>query len=98
MPDALLIAHGSPADPEPQERALQALAARVRIWCPGWRIRGTTLALPGALETAVAALPDALVFPFFMAEGSLTCFTVLITFSFLLRFSTVLECSGWNLA
>lgn len=72
MPDALLIAHGSPADPEPQERALQALAARVRLWCPGWRIRGTTLALPGALERAIAALPDAVIFPFFMAEGWFT--------------------------
>lgn len=72
MPDALLIAHGSPADPEPQELALQALAARVRMWCPGWRIHGTTLALPGALERAVATLPEAVIFPFFMAEGWFT--------------------------
>ena len=28
MPDALIIAHGSPADPLPQEAAMQALAAR----------------------------------------------------------------------
>lgn len=72
MPDALIIAHGSPADPLPQEAAMQALAVRVALWLPGWRIRGTTLALPGALEAAVAALPDAWIYPFFMAEGWFT--------------------------
>ena len=58
MTSAILIAHGSPADPEPQERAMQALAARVRLWLPGWQIRGTTLACPGALEAATKALAD----------------------------------------
>lgn len=72
MTSAILIAHGSPADPEPQERAMQALAARVRLWLPGWQIRGTTLACPGALEAATKALPDALIYPFFMAEGFFT--------------------------
>ena len=72
MTDALIIAHGSPADPLPQERWMQALATRVRMWLPGWRIAGTTLALPGALEAAVARQPQALIYPFFMAEGFFT--------------------------
>ena len=69
---ALIIAHGSPADPVPQECWMQALAARVRMWLPGWEVRGTTLALPGALEGAVKGMPDALIYPFFMAEGWFT--------------------------
>ncbi len=72
MPDALIIAHGSPADPLPQERWMQALATRVRMWLPGWHVTGTTLALPGALEAAVAQQPQALIYPFFMAEGFFT--------------------------
>ena len=72
MKDALIIAHGAPADPAPQEAWMQALAARVRMWLPGWRITGTTLALPGALEAAVARQPQAMIFPFFMAEGFFT--------------------------
>lgn len=71
-PQAILVAHGSPADPEPQDRWMQALATRTRMWAPGWQIRGTTLALPGALEAALAALPHALIYPFFMAEGFFT--------------------------
>ena len=51
---------------------MQALATRVRMWLPGWRITGTTLALPGALEAAVARQPQALIYPFFMAEGFFT--------------------------
>lgn len=69
---ALLVAHGAPSNPAPQEAWIQALAARTRLWCPGWHIRGTTLAQPGALEQAVAADPRALVYPFFMAEGWFT--------------------------
>lgn len=51
---------------------MQALAARVRFWLPDWQVRGTTLALPGALDWAVASMPDALIYPFFMAEGWFT--------------------------
>jgi len=75
-PTALLVAHGSPADPVPQEAAMRALAVRVAMFCPGWQIRGTTLAMPGALETAVAGFTSAgsapLIYPFFMAEGWFT--------------------------
>lgn len=69
---AILVAHGSPADPQPQEGWMMALATRVRLWLPGWQVAGTTLALPGALEAALAALPDAVIYPFFMAEGWFT--------------------------
>jgi sirohydrochlorin ferrochelatase len=71
-PEALLIAHGSPADPIPQESVMQALAVRVAMWLPGWRIRGTTLALPGAVEGALATLRAPMIYPFFMAEGFFT--------------------------
>jgi len=70
--EAILVAHGSPGDPAPQEAVMQALAARVAMWLPGWRLRGATLAMPGALEAAVAALRAPLVYPFFMAEGWFT--------------------------
>lgn len=70
--EALIVAHGAPADPAPQEAALHALAAAVAARLPGWRVRGATLAAPGALEAALADLSAPLVFPFFMAEGWFT--------------------------
>lgn len=69
---ALIVAHGSPADPFPQEAALKSLAVRVAMRLPGWRIAGTTLAAEGALEQALARLDRPLVYPFFMAEGWFT--------------------------
>ncbi len=69
---ALLIAHGQPSDPAPQEAAMADLAARVQALLPGWKIRGATLAAPGALEAALARLDRPLIFPFFMAEGWFT--------------------------
>lgn len=72
MTEAILVAHGSPADPVPQEAALMALAVRVAMWLPGWRVRGATLAMPGALETAVSRMSAPLIYPFFMAEGWFT--------------------------
>ena len=73
MPAALIVAHGSPAEPEPQETALQALAAQVQAQLPGWQVLGATLAAPGALETALDRLgPGALIYPFFMAQGWFT--------------------------
>lgn len=72
MTEAILVAHGSPADPVPQEAAMQALAVRVAMWLPGWRLRGTTLAMPGALEAALTAMVTPLIYPFFMAEGWFT--------------------------
>jgi sirohydrochlorin ferrochelatase len=71
--DALIVAHGAPADPGPQEAVLHALAAATAPHLPdGWRIRGATLAAEGALETALAGMTDPLIYPFFMAEGFFT--------------------------
>ena len=73
MPSALLVAHGQPADPHPQEETLISLAARVADLLPDWQIRGATLAAQGALEAALKdSPPDTFVYPFFMAEGWFT--------------------------
>ena len=38
--DALIVAHGAPADPAPQEAVLQALATATAQHLPqGWRLR-----------------------------------------------------------
>lgn len=71
--DALIVAHGAPADPAPQEVVLQALAAATAPHLPqGWRVRGATLAADGALEAALDGLDAPLIYPFFMAEGFFT--------------------------
>lgn len=73
MPDALIIAHGAPSDPAPQEATMVLLAAAVAGRLPaGWRVRGATLAAPGAVEAVLAALDRPLILPFFMAEGYFT--------------------------
>lgn len=69
---AILVAHGSPSDPRAQEDALQALADKVQAQLPGWQVRGATLAVKGALETAIDTLDSPLIYPFFMAEGYFT--------------------------
>lgn len=71
-PSAIIVAHGSPADPEPQERAITALAQAVSGHLTGWTLRGATLAAEGALDAAVAGLDQPLIYPFFMAEGWFT--------------------------
>ena len=71
--DALIVAHGAPAAPAPQEAALKALALRVAPHLPpGWRVRGATLASDGALEAALDGLRAPLIYPVFMAEGVFT--------------------------
>lgn len=69
---ALIVAHGSPSDPAPQEAALQGLAARVQSLLPGWTVRGATLAAEGAVDAALAQLDQPLIYPFFMAQGYFT--------------------------
>jgi sirohydrochlorin ferrochelatase len=69
---AILVAHGSPADPMPQEATMQALAVRVAMWLPGWQIIGATLAKEGALENALTKAEKPFIYPFFMAEGWFT--------------------------
>ncbi|MDP2086578.1 MAG: cobalamin biosynthesis protein CbiX, partial [Gemmobacter sp.] len=72
-PSAVIIAHGSPADPVPQQAALQALAVRVAFQLPGWHVQGATLAAPGAVEGALGrAESPPLIYPFFMAQGWFT--------------------------
>ncbi len=72
MPAAVIVSHGSPSDPLPQERAMAALADAVQGLTPGWRIVSATLAAEGSLEAAVRDAPQAVVYPFFMAEGWFT--------------------------
>lgn len=73
---AVIVAHGSPSDPEPQERAMQALAARVARHMPGADVTGTTLASAGRFEAALESAAEGqgvpLVYPFFMARGWFT--------------------------
>ncbi|NDV50461.1 MULTISPECIES: CbiX/SirB N-terminal domain-containing protein [Roseobacteraceae] len=69
---ALIVAHGSPSDPDPQEAALKDLAARVGALLPGWRIGGATLAKEGAFDAAVADLGAPWIYPYFMARGYFT--------------------------
>lgn len=50
---------------------MRALAGRVADQLPDWSVAGATLAGPGALETALQAVPGRglLVYPLFMADG-----------------------------
>ena len=69
MPDVLIVAHGQPGNPGPQQQAVEALAAEVALYLPEARVDGATLAMPGALDRAAVAR---LVYPMFMAEGWFT--------------------------
>jgi sirohydrochlorin ferrochelatase len=66
----IIVSHGQPGDPEPQQRAIEELAARVAGHDPGCPVLGATLAMPGAL--AAVAEDDSLIYPMFMAEGWFT--------------------------
>ncbi|MCQ0968855.1 cobalamin biosynthesis protein CbiX (plasmid) [Paracoccus sp. TK19116] len=67
---AIIVSHGQPGDPEPQEQAIRDLAAQVAACDPGCEVVGATLAMPGALGAAVRN--GDLVYPMFMAEGWFT--------------------------
>ncbi|MDH3667030.1 MAG: cobalamin biosynthesis protein CbiX [Paracoccaceae bacterium] len=73
--NALIVAHGSPSDPEGPEDVMRALARSVASHLPGWSVAGATLAAPGALKAAVAGLGPGcdpgplLVYPHFMSDG-----------------------------
>lgn len=69
---ALIVAHGSPSAPEGPEAVFARLAAEAEALLPGWRVGSATLAAPGALDRACAALPgdaETLLLPFFMTDG-----------------------------
>ena len=70
--EAVIVAHGSPSDPLPQEEALQSLAAQVASLLPGWTIRSATLAAGGSLDRALEGLRHPYIYPFFMAGGYFT--------------------------
>jgi sirohydrochlorin ferrochelatase len=67
---AVIVSHGQPGDPGPQQQAIKDLAARVAACDPGCEVVGATLAMPGAL--AAVADDDCLIYPMFMAEGWFT--------------------------
>lgn len=67
---AVIVSHGQPGDPEPQEQAIRDLAACVAAEDPGCEVVGATLAMPGALKAACD--DDSLIYPMFMAEGWFT--------------------------
>ncbi len=71
--DALLVAHGQPSDPAPAEAEIAALARAVAPLVPGCRVRGVTLAMPGALDAALqdCATPP-VIYPVFMSDGWFT--------------------------
>ena len=69
---AVLVAHGLPSDPAPQDAVMKALASDVAHQLPGWTVRGATLAMAGSLEESLDGLDNPLVYPFFMAEGVFT--------------------------
>lgn len=71
-PVAILVAHGSPSEPLPQERAMQDLAAKVSGFLPEWHIKGTTLAAREQFEATLEQTDAPIVYPFFMARGWFT--------------------------
>ncbi|WP_347310296.1 CbiX/SirB N-terminal domain-containing protein [Defluviimonas sp. SAOS-178_SWC] len=66
---ALIVAHGQPSDPEPPEAEMAALARNVAGRLPDWRIGSATLAASESLKNALQPSDNALIFPFFMADG-----------------------------
>ena len=67
----IIVAHGQPSAPGPQQAAIEALA-RATASRSGRPVLGATLAMPGALDRAVAAAPGAMIYPMFMAAGWFT--------------------------
>ncbi|MBM3604076.1 MAG: cobalamin biosynthesis protein CbiX [Alphaproteobacteria bacterium] len=67
---AIIVSHGQPGDPEPQQAAIEALAAEVARHAPGVEVLGATLAMPEALARTCRS--DCIVYPMFMAEGWFT--------------------------
>jgi len=70
--EAIIVAHGSPGDPLPQDIAISTLALKVSDLLPEWTIRGATIASPGNLESALKNMESPFIYPFFMAEGYFT--------------------------
>ncbi|SDD40437.1 Sirohydrochlorin ferrochelatase [Paracoccus isoporae] len=67
----IIVAHGQPSAPAPQQAAIEALAGTVAEVSDRKSV-GATLAMPGALDEAVMRHGGALIYPMFMAEGWFT--------------------------
>ena len=65
----LLVSHGSPSAPEAQDGEMAELAEAIAALRPDWRVEAATLAVPGAFEARLDAMPGALIVPLFMASG-----------------------------
>lgn len=65
----LLVAHGAPSDPAPLEAVLQDLARAVGRDLPEYEVRGTTLAMPDGLASALDGPGRPVIMPVFMAGG-----------------------------
>ena len=71
-PTTIIVAHGSPSDPDTLDSAVQALAARVQEYVSDRLVIGATLAKVGSLESALAQASGSqapAIYPFFMSEG-----------------------------
>ncbi len=72
LPTTIIVAHGSPSDPDTLDSAVQALAARVQEHVREGLVIGATLAKAGSLESALARASSSqapAIYPFFMSEG-----------------------------
>lgn len=67
----VIVAHGQPSAPGPQEGYLIALGHAVSGLL-GLPVQGCTLAAPGALELALSGARAPLIYPLFMADGWFT--------------------------
>jgi len=68
----LILAHGSPSDPDRVDEILRRLARRVAQHTPGWCVEAATLGKRGSVESALSAFQTAnliTVYPFFMSDG-----------------------------
>ncbi len=68
-PSVVIVAHGSPSDPDTQETVLAALAAQVDAALPYITVSSATLAKPRSFETTIKTLDAPHLYPFFMADG-----------------------------
>lgn len=69
MTDIILVSHGSPSDPDPQEAFLEDVAKRVGQGVSGARVLSATLAAEGALAAACAKTTRPVIYPWFMTNG-----------------------------
>ena len=66
--DILIVSHGYPTDPEPQEQFIRSLSQKVAAKT-GLKVQGATLAKTGALYKAITEMEKPVIFPYFMSDG-----------------------------